>query len=265
MLFISVRSSDPNQVPRVLQVVEETKRLRYKVGMCPRSMSEGYASTYVPHAGALDLHQYVVYDNKEAMPQKGPRIINLDDNHGKNKTKEYTPPRSLTVHLSKIDMPELRPRGTLPDRQPTTRHDQDNGKRKDKDASKRDKEKEKEKAKERDKHKVPDGRTKRPSLPATSSTTASVHPAVLHKHRSQYNLHPTSPALSPSFPSPLPSPSYRAPPPLPSRAPAPRHPSGTLRRQSMYETPNADQYYYYDEEAQHQGGSSGLLGRFLGR
>lgn len=32
MLFISVRSSDANQVPKVLHVVEETKRLRYKAG-----------------------------------------------------------------------------------------------------------------------------------------------------------------------------------------------------------------------------------------
>lgn len=45
----------------------------------------------------VDLHQYVVYDSPHA---KRRRII-LDD---------YAPPQSLQVHLSKIDMPELRPR-----------------------------------------------------------------------------------------------------------------------------------------------------------
>lgn len=35
MLFISVRSADAPQVPKVLQVVEETKRIRYKAGEWP--------------------------------------------------------------------------------------------------------------------------------------------------------------------------------------------------------------------------------------
>lgn len=52
------------------------------------------------------LHQYVLYDQKEA--RKGPRIINLDDDR-KNK---YAPPKNLTVHLSKIAMPELQPKTT---------------------------------------------------------------------------------------------------------------------------------------------------------
>jgi hypothetical protein len=34
MLFVSVRSSDSVQVPKVLQVVEETKRMRHKAGKC---------------------------------------------------------------------------------------------------------------------------------------------------------------------------------------------------------------------------------------
>lgn len=51
-----------------------------------------------------ELHQYVLYDTKEG--KKGPRRINLDDDM-KNK---YAPPQNLTVHLSKIAMPELQPK-----------------------------------------------------------------------------------------------------------------------------------------------------------
>jgi hypothetical protein len=51
-----------------------------------------------------ELHQYVLYDTQ--VP-KGPKRINLDD---KEKSKDkYAPPESLTVHLSKIPMPELQP------------------------------------------------------------------------------------------------------------------------------------------------------------
>ena len=35
MLFISIRSASQVQVPKVLKVVEETKRLRYKAGESP--------------------------------------------------------------------------------------------------------------------------------------------------------------------------------------------------------------------------------------
>ena len=34
MLFVSVKSAEAEQVPKVLQVVEETKRIRYKAGVC---------------------------------------------------------------------------------------------------------------------------------------------------------------------------------------------------------------------------------------
>ena len=51
-----------------------------------------------------ELFQYVIYDTA----RRGPRIINLDNN-GPNHAN-YAPPTSLSVHLSKIDMPELRPR-----------------------------------------------------------------------------------------------------------------------------------------------------------
>ena len=35
MLFVSIRSASAAQVPKVLRVVEETKRLRYKSGALP--------------------------------------------------------------------------------------------------------------------------------------------------------------------------------------------------------------------------------------
>lgn len=34
MLFITVLSSDAIHVPKVLQVVEETKRIRHRAGLC---------------------------------------------------------------------------------------------------------------------------------------------------------------------------------------------------------------------------------------
>ena len=40
---------------------------------------------------------------------KGPKRINLDD-PAPTGAKGYKPPSSLTIHLSKIDMPELRPK-----------------------------------------------------------------------------------------------------------------------------------------------------------
>lgn len=51
-----------------------------------------------------DLHHYYDYDSE---PKKtGPKRINLDDSKGDRKDK-YVPPTSLTVHLSKIPIPEL--------------------------------------------------------------------------------------------------------------------------------------------------------------
>ncbi|PPR03224.1 hypothetical protein CVT26_008072 [Gymnopilus dilepis] len=89
MLFVTVKCSEAQHVPKVLQVVEETKRIRHKAGLSEEE----------------ELHQYVLYDTQEH--RKGPRRINLDDD-AKNK---YTPPQNLTVHLSKIPMPELQPQG----------------------------------------------------------------------------------------------------------------------------------------------------------
>ncbi|TCD62376.1 hypothetical protein EIP91_006958 [Steccherinum ochraceum] len=89
MLFITLRSLSAQQVPKVLAVVEQTKRLRHKSGV----------------AETDPLFQYVVYDTPKP---KGPKRINLDDAPAKK--AGYSPPTSLSVHLSKIDMPELQPR-----------------------------------------------------------------------------------------------------------------------------------------------------------
>ncbi|KAF9475223.1 hypothetical protein BDN70DRAFT_814447 [Pholiota conissans] len=91
MLFITVKSADAEDVPKVLQVVEETKRIRYKAGLSDEE----------------ELHQYVLYDTQEQ--KKGPRRINLDD----EPKDKYIPPKNLTVHLSKIPLPELQPKGTI--------------------------------------------------------------------------------------------------------------------------------------------------------
>jgi hypothetical protein len=60
--------------------------------------------TFTGLSEEAELHQYVLYDTREG--KKGPRRINLDDDM-KNK---YAPPQNLTVHLSKISMPELQPK-----------------------------------------------------------------------------------------------------------------------------------------------------------
>jgi hypothetical protein len=60
-------------------------------------------------ASEEELFQYVVYDTPStSSSSKGPRVINLDD-PSKTRKDSYAPPDSLTVHLSKIPMPELQP------------------------------------------------------------------------------------------------------------------------------------------------------------
>ena len=72
-----------------------------------------------------ELHQYVLYDTTAA--KKGPRRINLDSDNTKNKTN-YAPPTSLTIHLSKIPMPELQPKAIGNDK--ASKDDKLKGKRK---------------------------------------------------------------------------------------------------------------------------------------
>ncbi|KAF5336110.1 hypothetical protein D9611_006397 [Ephemerocybe angulata] len=109
MLFISVKSTSAEFVPKVLQVVEEAKRIRHKAGLDDEA----------------DLHQYVLYDTEK---KKVPKRINLNDDA--DQKAKYTPPSSLTVHLSKIDMPELQPKSTLK-AQPTEKGKKKEDKKKD--------------------------------------------------------------------------------------------------------------------------------------
>ena len=260
MLFISVRSADADQVPKVLRVVEEAKRLRYKAGM---SLTSAFPQTRLlmlrtGHTGDPDIHQYVEYDTNEGVAsRKGPRIINLDDKE-RGKNKEYAPPKSLTIHLSKIDMPELQPRGTPLDNQQRTPHDQGSGKKQDTwDESKR------AKAKDRDRDKDKPGRLKRTS-PSPRRSTSPPH------YCSQY-FQPTSSPVSPSVPGPV----YLYPPPPPPGMHALQHSPGTPGWQSMYGSLSADRYYYdYEVQREHTSGATspsnspsnaGLLGRLLGR
>lgn len=143
MLFISVRSTSAENVPKVLRVVEEIKRLRHKAGLD----EEG------------ELHQYAIYEQ-----QKGPKIIKLDNPKGKNVDLNYTPPTSLTVHLSKIDMPELKPRANAqpPDKNIVREWEKEKEKEKER---KKEKGKEKEKPTRKDKRKEDDKKQKESSPP----------------------------------------------------------------------------------------------------
>lgn len=204
MLFISIRSSDALQAPKVLQVVEETKRIRHK-------------------AGDKDLYQYVLYDAVQ-MPRKGPKMINLDDNKDKAKGKDYTPPSNIVVHLSKIDMPELRPRSTVPiyprpgASKELTKDGKNKGTRKDKETKvkessdrernerkKRETEHATEKAKLRSKSSAPALASHFSSHPASTSQRPRVHPHQTHLHKSS--------------PSQLNRPPNHSAPPLPPRMP----------------------------------------------
>ncbi|KAJ3877003.1 hypothetical protein F5051DRAFT_409865 [Lentinula edodes] len=88
VLFVMIKSHTSLEVQKVVQVAEETKRIRHKAGL------------------EDDLHQYVIYD---AEAKKGPKRINLDDTDKGKKPAAYVPPSSLCIHISKILMPELQP------------------------------------------------------------------------------------------------------------------------------------------------------------
>ncbi|KAG8951867.1 hypothetical protein FRC04_005559 [Tulasnella sp. 424] len=100
MLFIVVRSKTALEVPKVVAVASLVKRLRYKGG-----------------AHDEELHQYAKYE--EAAEKKGPRVINLDG-PAKEPPKEYKPPTALSIHLSKIPMPELQAKAPPPERSTTS-------------------------------------------------------------------------------------------------------------------------------------------------
>lgn len=91
MLYTILKSSSPETVPKVLEIVHQTKRIRHKEGL------------------DQELFQYVSYDTerpRDASGKKLPRVINLDNDN----PDKYKPPDSIVVHLSKIVMPELQPK-----------------------------------------------------------------------------------------------------------------------------------------------------------
>lgn len=205
MLFISIRSSDAPQAPKVLQVVEETKRIRHK-------------------AGDKDLYQYVLYDTVQ-IPRKGPKTINLDDNKDKAKGKDYTPPSNIVVHLSKIDMPELRPRSAVPihygeGRSGASKERTKDGKSKDtrKDKERKVKESSDKERNERKKREI-EHATEKAKLRSKSSAPAlashfSSHPASTSQRP---RTHPHQTYLHKSSPSQPNRPANHSAPPLPPR------------------------------------------------
>jgi len=106
MLIVTVRSDSVETVPKVLRVVEQVKRARHKAGMLSACPVGGCRSDLSNVGIEEQLHQYVLYDT---VRPKGPKRINLDDAED-GKGKIYIPPNSLTIHLSKIPMPELEPK-----------------------------------------------------------------------------------------------------------------------------------------------------------
>lgn len=224
MLFISIRSAGASQVPKVLQVVEETKRFRHK-------------------AGHEQLHQYVLYDTAQ-IPRRGPTTINLDDNKDKAKGKNYTPPSNIVVHLGKIDMPELQPRRTVPirpgeGRTGTAKERTKDGKNKDshKDKEKKVKESSDKERNERKKRETEHAAAKaklrsKSSAPALASHFSSHQASTSqrpHIHRHQMHVHKSSPP-QPNRPA-----NYSAP-PLPPRMPVPHRVAPPPNRYSTYGT-----------------------------
>ncbi|KAH7926400.1 hypothetical protein BV22DRAFT_1032896 [Leucogyrophana mollusca] len=267
MLFITVRSSDAVQVPKVLQVVEETKRLRHKAGL----------------SNDKDLHQYVVYDNTKPPTQKGPKVINLDDDKSKGKGKDegkYAPPNSLVVHLSKIDMPEFRPRPAAGSSSRQLQNDvgkdgeRREGRKERKEREKQEKEK-REKDREREKKakaKSPTANSSSPAGKTAKVTKASpVPPNHSRSHVRSHQIHPSQPSPSPSQ---LNNPAIYAAPPLPPRAPNhyPARPPYIPPYQPYTPiTPNHIPYGTQGYGTQNPAPStaasatvSGLLGKFLG-
>lgn len=197
MLFISIRSAGAPQVPKVLQVVEETKRIRHK-------------------AGDKDLYQYVLYDT---VPHKGPKTINLDDHKDKAKGKDYTPPSNIVVHLGKIEMPELRPRSaghaeaskvrTKDGKNKDTRKDKEKKIKElsDKERKKRETEHGAEKGKLRSKSSAPALGSYSSSHPGSSSQRPRIQPHQTHLHKSMpsqgnrpANYSHSAPPLPPRMP-----------------------------------------------------------------
>ncbi|KAH8105550.1 hypothetical protein DFH11DRAFT_1644548 [Phellopilus nigrolimitatus] len=199
MLFVVLLSSSPATVSKVLQIAHQTKRIRHKAG------SNG------------ELFQYVQYDAVQPEAKKGPRIIKLDGDAGE--LNKYEPPESLTVHLSKIPMPELQPKAKGNEKTKGKEITDKERKRREKaaESERKEREKKEKKNKERGKGRAQSlDRTERRSegnlLPKKSSPNIS--------HISSHRLHPDQPS-----PSQLNNPIIYAAPkprsPRPSLSPAP--------------------------------------------
>ncbi|KAL1942985.1 hypothetical protein VTO73DRAFT_4656 [Trametes versicolor] len=222
MLFVTIRSAAAAQVPKVLRVVEETKRLRHKSGV----------------AEDEELYQYVIYDTpQDSSKRKGPRRINLNDPDPKSRGKEpdkYAPPTSLTVHLSKIDMPELQPKvspGTIrrPSGSMVAAAPAVTPQKSEKERKKPTKETKKTGKKEKNPspnaaQPVPN-RLTRPSPGAPALPDRPPHPSSFFgRHVPPHQTHPYQPSPSPSqLNNPM---IYTAPPPLPPGMGPARYPSG---------------------------------------
>lgn len=235
MLFISIRSAGAPQVPKVLQVVEETKRIRHK-------------------AGDKDLYQYVLYDAVQ-IPRKGPKTINLDDRKDKAKGKDYTPPSNIVVHLGKIDMPELRPRSAVPMHAREGRSDASKGRTKDgknkdtrKDKEKKVKESsDKERKKRETEHAAEKAKLRSKSSAPVLASHFSSHPVSTSQRP---RMHPHQTHLHKSLPSQSNRPANHSAPPLPPRMPMHRVASPP-DRYSMYGTYPVTYQVQYSSSPQH--------------
>ncbi|KZP01714.1 hypothetical protein CALVIDRAFT_594408 [Calocera viscosa TUFC12733] len=96
-LFIILRAQSITTVPKCVQVAEAIKRYIYRTSDSDE-----------------ELHQYVTTDEKSdgKSKGKGKHRINLDQpvRDTKHEYQYLGPPQSLTIHLSKIPMPELQPK-----------------------------------------------------------------------------------------------------------------------------------------------------------
>lgn len=116
-MFIIIRSNSSDVVQRVVQIAQETKRIRHRADDDDE-----------------ELFQYLTYDEEKPgiIPKKSKRIIKLDDKPEAASKKEYAfsriseyeliwnytlfyspaykPLTTLTIHLSKIPIPELMPK-----------------------------------------------------------------------------------------------------------------------------------------------------------
>ena len=139
-----------------------------------------------------ELHQYAIYEQ-----HKGPKVIKLDNPKGKNVDLNYTPPTSLTVHLSKIDMPELKPRANTqsPDKNILREWEKKERERKKEKGGGKEKGKEREKPIKKDKRKEDDKKQKESPPPPLGKLA--------------------KPSASSSKP---PSPGYQFPPPIPNHS-----------------------------------------------